>query len=193
MPGLYIGLMSGTSLDGVDAVLAELAAVPPRLVGHYHQVFPQELRRELLALNHSGSGELRRAALAANALAHSYAAAVRTLLATHSVIEPIAAIGCHGQTVRHQPGESYSVQLVNGALLAELTGITVVCDFRSRDIAAGGQGAPLAPAFHAAAFGRRDIHRAIVNIGGIANLTDLLPNGNVMGFDCGASTIQPAD
>jgi len=189
MPGLYIGLMSGTSLDGVDAVLAELAAVPPRLIGHFHHVFPQELRRELLALNHSGSGELRRAALAANALAHTYAAAVRTLLATHSVIEPVAAIGCHGQTVRHQPGEGYTVQLVNGALLAELTGITVVCDFRSRDIAAGGQGAPLAPAFHAAMFARRDIHRAIVNIGGIANLTDLPSNGNVMGFDCGPGNL----
>jgi len=189
MPGFYIGLMSGTSLDGVDAVLVDFAEAPLRLVGHCHQAFSPELRRELLALNQSGGDELRRAALAANELARTYCSAVHALLAAHPGINAVNAIGCHGQTVRHRPFDGYTVQLVNGALLAELTGTTVVCDFRSRDVAAGGQGAPLAPAYHAAVFAHPRIHRAIVNLGGIANLTDLPPGGMVTGFDCGPGNL----
>jgi anhydro-N-acetylmuramic acid kinase len=189
MPETYIGLMSGTSLDGVDAALADLSTDKPRLIGHHHQSFAPELRDELLALNQPGNDELRRAALAANELARVYAATVRTLREKHPTPEPVKAIGCHGQTVRHQPADGYTLQLVNGALLAELTGIAVVCDFRSRDIAAGGQGAPLTPAFHHAAFASRTVHRVIVNIGGIANLTDLPPAGSVTGFDCGPGNL----
>jgi anhydro-N-acetylmuramic acid kinase len=190
MPELYIGLMSGTSLDGVDAVLADLSAVEPRLIGHYHLAYRSELRDELLALNQPGSDELRRAALAANALARVYAATIVELLEKNSQpTQAVKATGCHGQTVRHQPAERYTIQLVNGALLAELTGIDVVCDFRSRDLAAGGQGAPLAPAFHHAVFARPGLHRVIVNLGGIANLTDLPPSGAVSGFDCGPGNI----
>lgn len=191
MPGLFIGLMSGTSLDGVDAVLADLDASKFNVVSHVHQPITAELHAELLALNRPcGTDELRRAALASNALARAYAAAAGALLNERGMpAGTVQAIGCHGQTVRHQPGDGYTVQLVNGALLAELTGINVVCDFRSRDIAAGGQGAPLVPAFHQAVFASRTRHRVIVNIGGIANLTALPPTGAITGFDCGPGNL----
>jgi anhydro-N-acetylmuramic acid kinase len=184
MTELFIGLMSGTSLDGVDGVLIDLAANVPRHVAHNHQPFPAALRDELLALNVRGDNELDRAARAANALSKIYADTVAALVA-QKPHGSVRAIGCHGQTVRHQPADGYTVQLVNGALLAELTGIDVVCDFRSRDIAAGGEGAPLVPAFHHAVFASSAAHRVIVNIGGIANLTDLPAGGTVTGFDCG--------
>lgn len=184
----YIGLMSGTSLDGVDAVLVDLGTARPRHIAHAHQPFDAALRNELLALNAPGPDELARAARAANALATVYAAAVKALLDKHAA-GTVRAIGCHGQTVRHQPGEGYTLQLVNGALLAELTGIDVVCDFRSRDIAAGGEGAPLVPAFHQAVFAGGGMHRVIVNIGGIANLTNLPITGEVTGFDCGPGNL----
>ena len=190
MPEFYIGLMSGTSLDGVDAVLADLGAIRPNLRGHCHRAFAPALKSELAALNHSGADELRRAARASNELARTYAAAIETLLAQCSPAPAaIKAIGCHGQTVRHQPADGYTLQLVNGALLAELTRINVVCDFRSRDIAAGGDGAPLVPAFHHAVFASPDTHRVIVNIGGIANLTDLPRAAAVTGFDCGPGNL----
>jgi anhydro-N-acetylmuramic acid kinase len=147
------------------------------------------LRSELLALNRSGADELHRAALAANALMRFYAEAVKAVLADESA----SAIGAHGQTVRHRPrefdGTGYTVQLINGALLAETTGIDVVCDFRSRDVAAGGEGAPLVPAFHAARFGKAGTDRAVLNLGGIANLTLLPGAGTVLGFDCGPANL----
>ncbi len=190
MPELYIGLMSGTSLDGVDAVIADLDGERPRLVAHHHDPFPRPLRAELAALNHAGGDELNRAALAANALAQCYAYSIATLLKNSGVASAsIEAIGCHGQTVRHQPAAGYTIQLGNAPLLAELTGISVVADFRSRDVAAGGEGAPLVPAFHAAVFADAGVHRAIVNIGGIANVTDLPPGGVVTGFDCGPGNL----
>jgi anhydro-N-acetylmuramic acid kinase len=183
---LYVGLMSGTSLDGIDAILADLSGAAPKILARAHQSFDATLRAELLALNTPGANELERAALAANALARGYAATVTQLLAAARV-EPraVTAMGCHGQTVRHRPERGYTSQLVNGALLAELTGIRVVCDFRSRDVAAGGQGAPLAPALHAAVFAHPSEARAVLNLGGIANLTLLPPGGAVLGFDTG--------
>ena len=189
MPGLYIGLMSGTSMDGIDAVLAA-DDKRPTVRGHIHHPMPPALRDTLLALNTSGNDELHRAALAANALATEYAAAIRALLAQAQVAaRDIVAVGCHGQTVRHRPDAGYTLQLVNGALLAELSGISVVCDFRSRDIAAGGQGAPLVPAFHHAVFADPRQARAIINIGGIANITSLPARGDVIGFDCGPGNV----
>ncbi|MBY0270979.1 MAG: anhydro-N-acetylmuramic acid kinase [Burkholderiales bacterium] len=185
MPGLYIGLMSGTSMDGIDAVLADLGTTP-RLLHHAHQPFSPQLRATLLALNEPGNDELHRAALAANALALGYATVVHTLLTQSQLTAgEVTAIGCHGQTVRHHPESGYTLQLVNGALLAELAGIRVVCDFRSRDVAAGGEGAPLVPAFHRAVFGHPQQSRAVINIGGIANITSLPAQGDVTGFDCG--------
>ena len=183
---LFIGIMSGTSLDGVDAVLADFSQAKPTLLAHQHIGFDPVLRAELLALNRPTENELERAALAANQLAQHYAQAVKALLTqTQQQAEEVAAIGCHGQTVRHRPELGFTLQLNNAALLAELSDITVIADFRSRDIAAGGQGAPLVPAFHAAAFQHPTIHRVIVNIGGIANLTDVPSSGNISGFDCG--------
>jgi anhydro-N-acetylmuramic acid kinase len=190
---LYVGLMSGTSLDGVDAVLADFAAnaaAKMKVIGHTHAPFDPALRAELLALNSPGNDELHRAALAANALTDTYAAVVERLFLGAGVSPvQVEALGAHGQTVRHRPGEfggtGYTLQLLNGALLAERTGVDVVCDFRSRDLAAGGQGAPLVPAFHAARFARADADVAVLNLGGIANLTLLPAGGVVRGFDCG--------
>ena len=182
----YVGLMSGTSIDGVDAVLADFSMTPWRVMSHAHVAFAPELRSSLNGLQTSDADELNRAALAANALMDHCATAVSAVLTAASIAScDIAAIGLHGQTVRHRPDLGYTLQLANPARLAEAIGATVVADFRSRDVAAGGQGAPLAPAFHAALFGAADRHRVIVNIGGIANITDLPPQGPVRGFDSG--------
>ncbi|WP_198969143.1 anhydro-N-acetylmuramic acid kinase [Xylophilus sp. ASV27] len=189
----YIGLMSGTSLDGVDGVLAEFPqeGSGARVLRHATAPLPADLRAELLALNHSGTDELHRAALAGNALSRVYAAVVADLLAASGrPASAVQAIGAHGQTVRHRPlefdGTGYTLQLQNPALLAELTGIDVVADFRSRDLAAGGQGAPLVPAFHQDWFGRAQAAVAVLNIGGIANLSVLAACGAApIGFDCG--------
>ena len=185
-----IGLMSGTSLDGVDGVLVDFAE-GTQVLWHASRGFDAALRAELLALNTpEGRDELHRAALAANALARSYAEVVRELLqATGLAPAQIAAIGAHGQTVRHRPqmfdGTGYTLQLNSPALLAELSGVAVVADLRSRDVAAGGQGAPLVPAFHQGVFGRPGETVLVLNIGGIANLSVLAGDGTVLGFDCG--------
>ena len=184
--------MSGTSLDGVDGVLADFSTTPLTVRSHASAALPPALKAELLALNQPGHNELHRAALAGNALMRVYADVVRQLLSRSSVAPgQITAIGAHGQTVRHQPqlheGTGYTLQLANPALLAELTGIDVVADFRSRDVAAGGQGAPLVPAFHQTIFGKPDQAMTVLNIGGMANLTVLNPalTDDVLGFDCG--------
>ncbi|MES2100542.1 MAG: anhydro-N-acetylmuramic acid kinase [Pseudomonadota bacterium] len=190
MTELYIGLMSGTSLDGVDGVLVDFEAVPMRVVAHAHHAFESALAHELLALNVPGESELHRGALAANALVQVYADVVEALLTAGGMPRAqVRAIGAHGQTVRHRPREfdgiGYTVQLNNPALLAELTGIDVIADLRSRDVAAGGQGAPLVPAFHRAVFGRAGEAVAVLNLGGISNLTALRADGWTIGFDCG--------
>jgi len=183
---IYVGLMSGTSLDGVDAVLAVLSGGKPKLIAHAHLAFDAALKHELLALNVPGANEIERAALAGNQLARRYAAAVAAVLASSkNTAAEVRAIGCHGQTIRHRPERGYTTQIGNAALLAELTGIRVVADFRSRDVAAGGQGAPLAPAFHAAVFADASEDRVVLNLGGIANLTFLPRHGDVIGFDSG--------
>jgi anhydro-N-acetylmuramic acid kinase len=190
MPEFYIGLMSGTSLDGVDGVLVDFAPDTPLVIEHACAPFPPALKAELLALNRSGPDELHRAALAGNALMREYAAIVHELLANARVdAKDVKAIGAHGQTVRHRPqefdGTGYTLQLCEPALLAELTGIDVAADFRSRDVAAGGQGAPLAPLFHQALYGHGTDTIGVLNIGGISNLTLLRADGSIVGFDCG--------
>ena len=191
---LFIGLMSGTSLDGVDGVVAY---IPPegtlRVLAYASQPFAPALRAELLALNQPGPDELHRAALAGNALSAAYAEVVAELLRAAGVAaSDIAAIGAHGQTVRHRPGAfdgtGYTIQLGNPSLLAERTGIDVVADLRSADVAAGGQGAPLVPAFHAEVFGQRHPAPLVLNIGGISNLSVLQPSP-VLGFDCGPGNV----
>jgi anhydro-N-acetylmuramic acid kinase len=186
---VYIGLMSGTSLDGVDAALVDLRRRPV-LLGTAFLPYPKGLKATLLALHEPSGDELHRAALAGIQLSGLYAKAVHRLLAKHRVpSRSVSAIGCHGQTVRHRPKSGYSLQLGNPAWLAEQTGISVVADFRSRDIAAGGQGAPLVPAFQASIFRDSRHHRAIVNLGGIANVTDLPGSGSVRGFDTGPGNV----
>lgn len=183
--------MSGTSLDGVDAVLADFEPSRPLVLGHCSAGLSTALKAELLALNAPVDNELHRAALAANALARLYASQVSQLLIQCDVpSSAVRAVGAHGQTVRHRPqefdGTGYTLQLNNPALLAELCGIAVVADFRSRDVAAGGQGAPLVPPFHQAFFGRSDQTLAVLNIGGISNITVLDPTSTeLIGFDCG--------
>lgn len=187
---LYVGIMSGTSLDGIDAVLLDLSSNTPRLVASYYQAYPDSLKDTLLSLHQPTPNELHHTLLVGNELARSYAAATQSLLAAANISPAeVRAIGCHGQTVRHRPEIGYTVQLGNAALLTELCSITVVNDFRSRDIAAGGQGAPLVPAFHHKMLRHPEIHRVIVNIGGISNLTDLAPNQSTFGFDCGPGNL----
>lgn len=186
----FIGIMSGTSLDGVDTVLVQQSAEGVRQLAEHFLPYPESIKQALLALHHPAINELHDAAITANALACLYAESVHQLLAKAEIpATAITAIGCHGQTIRHCPdlqdGLTYTSQIGNLARLAELTHITVVGDFRSRDIAAGGQGAPLVPAFHQAVFAHAINNRAIINIGGIANISWLPVQGTVTGFDSG--------
>ena len=195
---VYIGLMSGTSADGVDAVAVSFT--DHGLTAHRltHTPFPDPLRATVQRLMHVSDDELDLANRTAVELSEFYAKAVDRLLTEAEMDRrTITAIGCHGQTVRHDPNGEYpfTLQLVNGAVLAELTGIRVVCDFRSADIAAGGQGAPLAPAFHAAMMRSANTPTVVVNLGGIANITvlDTDPATPVLGFDTGpANTLMDA-
>ncbi|MBW8722454.1 MAG: anhydro-N-acetylmuramic acid kinase [Polaromonas sp.] len=196
---LYIGLMSGTSLDGADGVLVDFSGGALRVVAAATESFANPFRAELLALNSPTHNELHRAAVAGNQIAAVYAKVVHALLAQAGLqASQIQAVGAHGQTVRHQPqrtsdepaGAGYTLQLNNPALLAELTGIDVAADFRSRDVAASGQGAPLVPAFHQGVFGRKDAAVCVLNLGGISNIS-VLPQelgdalSPILGFDCG--------
>ena len=182
----YIGLMSGTSLDGVDGVLAAVQDGRWQTLAHVHQPFPPALRQSLLELNTPGPDELHRAALAAQALAVVYAEIAQAVCQQAATLpSEVRAIGAHGQTVRHRPELGYTIQLNQPSLLAELTGIDVVSDFRSRDVAASGQGAPLVPAFHEAVFSQPDRVVVVLNVGGFANLSILRPGHGPLGFDCG--------
>jgi len=185
-----VGLMSGTSLDGIDAVLVDLGQTDPVLLAKYYLPFDDTLKSDLLALQQPASNELHQTQIVGIRLAELYASAVATLLGQAKTSNnDIKAIACHGQTIRHCPELGYTLQIGNAALLAESTGITVVSDFRSRDIAAGGQGAPLVPAFHDKMLRHPDKHRVIVNIGGISNLTDLPRQRATTGFDCGPGNL----
>ncbi len=195
----FIGLMSGTSLDGVDGVLARIDdSGHLKVLAHDFVPFSASFRSELLSLNSSGPDELHRSALVGNHIARHYAEVVTALLQrTGLQASQVIAMGAHGQTVRHrplefdadearhQPAVGYTLQLINPALLAELTNIDVVADFRSRDLAAGGQGAPLVPAFHQGVFAQTGRCVAVLNIGGITNLSVLKSDGSVLGWDCG--------
>jgi anhydro-N-acetylmuramic acid kinase len=194
---LFIGLMSGTSLDGVDGVLtsfsAEYGSGPINTLATAYLSFPAPLRTELLTLQTASDNEIHREALAANALAQLYAECTALLLEQANVSrDQICAIGVHGQTIRHRPNFGYSRQTNNPALLAELSGIDVIADFRSRDIAAGGQGAPLVPAFHQAVFAQQGTVRVVANIGGMSNISILdhrLEMPKITGFDTGPGNV----
>ena len=192
MSQLYIGIMSGTSLDGVDIAITELCHDTQRaqLLDALCLPFPPRLREELLALCQPGTDEIRRAGLAGQQWARLAAQGVHQLLSQQGLAaSQIAAIGSHGQTIRHHPESGFSVQIGAPALLAELSGIDVITDFRNRDLAAGGEGAPLVPAFHAWLLHDPTQARLLVNVGGFANLTLLAPDQEVSGFDSGPGNV----
>ena len=184
---VYFGLMSGTSMDGVDGIAVEFPQGKPPVVRSEAFVgFSAGLRDALFALQQPGENEIEREALAANGLAARFAVCCHELLRAGNLsAAAVRAIGVHGQTVRHRPEKGYTRQINNPALLAEMAHIDVVADFRSRDVAAGGQGAPLVPAFHATVFGKAGETRVVCNLGGISNITILGAEGGVRGFDCG--------
>ncbi|MFJ7144703.1 anhydro-N-acetylmuramic acid kinase [Pseudomonas protegens] len=186
---LYIGVMSGTSLDGLDIALIEQSPAI-RLIATHYIPMPETLRAELLSLCASGPDEIARSAIAQQHWVKLAAQGIHSLLQQQQLqVQDIRAIGSHGQTVRHEPSRGFTVQIGNPALLTELTGITVVSDFRSRDVAAGGQGAPLVPAFHEALFEQRLGNRAVLNVGGFSNLSLIETAKPVAGFDCGPGNV----
>jgi anhydro-N-acetylmuramic acid kinase len=185
----YLGVMSGTSLDGLDIALVRQED-RPTLLAHHYLPMPAALRAELLALCASGPDELARAATAEQQWVELAAEGIHELLRREQLSpDDIRAIGSHGQTVRHEPVRGFTVQIGNPALLAELTGIEVIADFRRRDVAAGGQGAPLVPAFHEALFDTQDSPCAVLNVGGFSNLSLIEPGREVRGFDCGPGNV----
>jgi len=186
----YIGIMSGTSLDGVDVVLANIDATHCAIRAHYSMPFPCALKEELHALCSPGSNEIWRLGVIESKLASLYANAVNTLLLNQRLTsKDIVAIGCHGQTLRHHPDQGFSLQANNPAALAVHTGIPVVADFRRGDIALGGQGAPLVPNFHLYQFAQTQQNKAIINLGGIANVSVLQGEQLVCGFDTGPANL----
>jgi anhydro-N-acetylmuramic acid kinase len=192
MNELFIGLMSGTSLDGMDAVLVKFGDSPQdiKMIGHSYVPYEDTLKKSLLGLHLPHTNELEDSLIAGNIVSQKAYQAVEALLRkTGTTPKAVKAIGFHGQTIRHQPQKGFTLQIGNPALLAELSNINVIADFRSRDVAAGGQGAPLVPAFHKEIFSHPTTHRAIVNIGGIANITLLNPDTSVSGFDSGPGNL----
>ena len=190
MRSLFVGLMSGTSLDGADAALVDFSSGFPRTLAFSTVPFSDGLRERVLALSEAGRDPLELAGTVSMELADLYARAVEGVIAAGGVPRSeIGAVGCHGQTVRHRPDLGFTIQLNDPARLAELTGLDVVADFRRRDMAAGGQGAPLVPAFHESVFRNESCSRAVVNIGGISNVTWLPAGGRTLGFDCGPGNV----
>ncbi|OZN25591.1 anhydro-N-acetylmuramic acid kinase [Actinobacillus seminis] len=188
----YIGVMSGTSLDGIDVALVNFAKNSPRflpqLVAAEMQPMPQDLRRRLHELLRSGQTDLQQLGELDHRLGLLYAQSINQFLAKHQLnAEQIQAIGCHGQTIWHAPQGSYpfTMQIGDANLIAAHTNITTVADFRRKDMAYGGQGAPLVPAFHRALFARDDRITVVLNIGGISNITQLIPEMPVIGYDTG--------
>ncbi len=187
---IYIGLMSGTSLDGIDIAIVDFAQHPPTLLHCDTTAYDQSLRQRIREITNSGTASLDSLGRLDVELGNTYADFVnQSLKAIKLNISQIRAIGNHGQTIRHSPNSDspYTLQIGDPNIIAAKTGITTVGDFRRKDIALGGQGAPLAPAFHQFMFRSTSGNRAIINIGGIANITYLPanPESEVIGFDTG--------
>jgi len=189
---LFVGLMSGTSVDAIDCALARCDDSAFELIATHVHPSPPGTREQVAALSHPGADEINRMGVLDRELGRLFAEATLALLAAAKTApDSVLAIGSHGQTIRHHPpsaaGEchGFTLQIGDPGTIAECTGITTIADFRGRDIAAGGEGAPLAPAFHAAAFSTSGVNRAIVNIGGIANVTFLQGTELLSGFDTG--------
>jgi anhydro-N-acetylmuramic acid kinase len=192
MSELYIGLMSGTSVDGIDAALVDFSHTQPKLIQSYYYPFPFDLRQTILALCQPGVDEIKRMGDLDVLLGKVFASTTHTLLEKSQIeASQICAIGSHGQTIRHYPDRGFTLQVGDPNIIAAETGITTIADFRRRDMAYGGQGAPLVPAFHQVVFAQKGSHRAVVNVGGIANIT-LLPGNTkqpVLGFDTGPGNV----
>ena len=189
---LYVGIMSGTSIDGIDAVLVDFSDQQPRLVKTLQGNFSTKMQQEIAVLNHVCDNELDRAMRLHRELGMVFSSTVLQLLDEAGVsIDDVVAIGSHGQTLRHQPDGplGFTLQVGDAPTIAEQTGITTCANFRCRDIAAGGQGAPLVPAFHAKYLASPDVFRAIINIGGMANITLLKPGKSITGFDSGPGNV----
>lgn len=191
MQDFFIGLMSGTSADGIDAVLVDFSDKQPTLIANLYTAFSPTLRKKILALCQPGPDEINRLGELDVILGNTFADSVNTLLKNHNISPDIVrAIGSHGQTVRHLPHKHFTLQIGDPNIIAAKTGITTIADFRRRDVAYGGQGAPLVPAFHHHIFHTHKTDRAIVNIGGIANVTLLPANEKfILGFDTGPGNI----
>ena len=186
MSELYIGLMSGTSADGINAALVDFSQSAPKLVASFYQEYTPELRQIIIGLCHPGQDEINRLGELDVTLGKAFAGAVKALLSDPAHANySIRAIGSHGQTIRHHPIRQFTLQIGDPNIIAAETGVTTVADFRRRDIAHGGQGAPLVPAFHQHVFANTEMNRVVVNIGGIANITLLPTSGKVFGFDTG--------
>jgi anhydro-N-acetylmuramic acid kinase len=190
MQELYIGLMSGTSMDAVDAALVDFSTGSPQFIAGYSQPLPAALKKNLMALLNPGTDEINRMMQCDIQVARLFADTVKKLLLENKIsAKNIRAIGSHGQTIRHNPSGKFpfTLQIGDPNIIAEQTSITTVADFRRRDIAKGGQGAPLAPAFHNAVFRNKNQNRIVLNLGGIANITWLPAklSAPVIGFDTG--------
>ena len=187
MSDFYIGIMSGTSMDAIDAVIIDLNN-HSNIIEQATVAFPDKIHQEITILISNPNTSLAHLGYLNIAITELYIEVVKKVLAKAKLnATQISAIGCHGQTIFHQPdGEHrFSTQLGSGSYLAEKTKITTITDFRNRDMAAGGQGAPLVPAFHAELFRDNIKDRLIINIGGIANCTWIPSNGDIIGYDIG--------
>lgn len=188
---LYIGLMSGTSVDSIDVALVDFSADQLQVKATFGLPYDERTRKKIFDLTRPGDNEIDRMGALDRQLGSLFAKAVNTLLAeTGYTADDVAAIGSHGQTVRHRPQsagtpDQFTLQIGDPNTIAQQTGITTVADFRRRDMAAGGQGAPLAPTFHQAMFSSSEQPRCILNIGGMSNVTYLPVDGRVVGFDTG--------
>ncbi len=187
---LYIGLMSGTSVDGIDAALVRFEDETPRLVDGLTHPWPEPLQQQILDLSQRADGQVSLDAYGQldAAIGQGFAAAAQALLArSRTPASAVTAIGSHGQTVRHRPSgqHPFTLQIGDPSVVAEACGIDVVADFRRADVAAGGQGAPLLPVLHARLLGRRNRTTVVANLGGIANITIIHADGGVQGFDTG--------
>lgn len=193
-PAYYIGLMSGTSADAIDVVAVDFLQQKLRLIGSHSTPLPHSLRQQIHSLATPNHNEIDSLGELDRALGELFASSINELLVKYQLTpSDIVAIGSHGQTIRHRPPQisphPFSLQIGDPNIIAERTGITTVADFRRRDMAAGGQGAPLVPAFHRALFQCQDVDRVIVNIGGMANITWLPKIGTATGFDTGPGNV----
>lgn len=190
MSELYIGLMSGTSLDGIDVALVELSGAQPKMIASLYQEYSPSMRQEIETLCQPGQDEINRLGHLDAKLGRLYGKTINILLKNNAIkSDAIIAIGSHGQTVRHHPTQLFTLQIGDPNIIAAETGITTIADFRRRDLAYGGQGAPLVPAFHKTIFHNNKFNRIIVNIGGMANITLLPAEGEVSGYDTGPGNV----